>query len=199
MSATIIGESSTNHKRKVIIQKRMDRKTLRCGMWTEFSGSIQHRRVETESRLKYSAKHTIQRTYDHFISKRSTQQKLGSCQARSRIVLGGPGVGKGAQCTRIAETFGFTHLSVGDLLRKKISSNTEYGAMILETKREKFLVDGLPRSEENSVAYEQIIFITPETVKRILHHNQMKASSNSLLQRSETKALCASRNSRIII
>lgn len=42
-------------------------------------------------------------------------------------MIGGPGVGKGTQCTRIAETYGFTHLSVGDLLRKEISSNSEYG------------------------------------------------------------------------
>ncbi|KAI3793090.1 hypothetical protein L1987_35703 [Smallanthus sonchifolius] len=125
------------------------------------------------------------------------------------FVLGGPGVGKG---TRIAETFGFTHLSVGDLLRKEISSNTEYGAMILETitkgkivasevtvnllktaiessETDRFLIDGFPRSEENRVAYEQIIGIEPEVVlffdcdeeemvKRILHRNQGRVDDN---------------------
>ncbi|KAI3504968.1 hypothetical protein L1887_26794 [Cichorium endivia] len=128
------------------------------------------------------------------------------------FVLGGPGVGKGTQCARIAETYGFTHLSVGDLLRKEISSNTEYGEMILETITKgkivssevtvkllksaiesaetcKFLIDGFPRSEENRVAYEEIIGIEPEVVlffdcdevemvNRVLHRNQGRIDDN---------------------
>lgn len=128
------------------------------------------------------------------------------------FVLGGPGVGKGTQCARIAETYGFTHLSVGDLLRKEISSNSEDGEMILETiakgkivssevtvkllksviesgETDKFLIDGFPRSEENRVAYEQIIGIEPEVVlffdcneeemmSRVLHRNQGRIDDN---------------------
>ncbi|KAL8224410.1 hypothetical protein R6Q57_019885 [Mikania cordata] len=128
------------------------------------------------------------------------------------FVLGGPGVGKGTQCTRIAEAYGFTHLSVGDLLRKEISSNTEYGDMILDAiskgkivsseltvkllksaiesgETDRFLIDGFPRSEENRIAYEQIIGIEPEVVlffhcneeemmKRVLHRNQGRVDDN---------------------
>ncbi|KAL7615472.1 UMP-CMP kinase [Lactuca sativa] len=128
------------------------------------------------------------------------------------FVLGGPGVGKGTQCARIAERYGFTHLSVGDLLRNEISSNTEYGEMILETitkgkivssevtvkllkrtiesnETDRFLIDGFPRSEENRVAYEQIIGIEPgvvlffdcdeeEMLKRVLHRNQGRIDDN---------------------
>jgi UMP-CMP kinase len=92
------------------------------------------------------------------------------------FVLGGPGCGKGTQCARIQEHFGYRHLSAGDLLRAEVSregalSNTLKAyikegqivpsevtcALILETmKREyaktrqtKFLVDGFPRNEEN--------------------------------------------------
>ena len=43
------------------------------------------------------------------------------------MLLGGPGSGKGTQCEKIVETYGFTHLSAGDLLRKEITSNSEYG------------------------------------------------------------------------
>lgn len=32
-------------------------------------------------------------------------------------VLGGPGTGKGTQCSKLKETFGFQHLSLGDLFR----------------------------------------------------------------------------------
>lgn len=39
-------------------------------------------------------------------------------------VLGGPGCGKGTQCAKIVEKYGFTHLSSGDLLRDEVSSDT---------------------------------------------------------------------------
>lgn len=43
------------------------------------------------------------------------------------VLLGGPGSGKGTQCTKIVETFGFKHLSAGDLLRREIASKSKYG------------------------------------------------------------------------
>ena len=33
------------------------------------------------------------------------------------FVLGGPGAGKGTQCTIISEKYSYVHLSAGDLLR----------------------------------------------------------------------------------
>ncbi|KAL7001669.1 putative UMP-CMP kinase 2 [Sarracenia purpurea var. burkii] len=103
------------------------------------------------------------------------------------FVLGGPGSGKGTQCLKIVETFGFKHLSAGDLLRKEISTNSENGATILETIKEgkivpsevtvkliqraiescqndKFLIDGFPRSEENRRAYERVVGAEPNIV-----------------------------------
>lgn len=40
---------------------------------------------------------------------------------------GGPGSGKGTQCTNIVQNFGYTHLSAGDLLRAEIKSGSENG------------------------------------------------------------------------
>lgn len=40
---------------------------------------------------------------------------------------GGPGSGKGTQCAKIVEEYGFTHLSAGDLLRAEIKSGSEFG------------------------------------------------------------------------
>jgi len=45
-------------------------------------------------------------------------------------VQGGPGSGKGTQCGRIVEKYGFTHLSSGDLLREEVGSGTEMAAKI---------------------------------------------------------------------
>ncbi|XP_062383468.1 adenylate kinase isoenzyme 5 isoform X1 [Sardina pilchardus] len=39
------------------------------------------------------------------------------------LVIGGPGSGKGTQCLKIAERYGFEYVSVGELLRKKMIHN----------------------------------------------------------------------------
>lgn len=88
------------------------------------------------------------------------------------FVLGGPGAGKGTQCQKIVEKFGFVHLSAGDLLREERASGSKHGNLIesfikegkivpveitislLQKAMEKssvkrFLVDGFPRNEDN--------------------------------------------------
>ncbi|XP_015581030.2 probable UMP-CMP kinase 2 [Ricinus communis] len=112
---------------------------------------------------------------------------LGEKTPFMTFVLGGPGSGKGTQCLKIAKTFGFKHLSAGDLLRREILSNSDDGAMILNTIKEgrivpsevtvklikkemelsdnsKFLIDGFPRTEENRIAFEHIIGAEPNIV-----------------------------------
>ncbi|XP_027355133.1 probable UMP-CMP kinase 2 isoform X3 [Abrus precatorius] len=141
------------------------------------------------------------------------QGKDGICPKHTApfitFVLGGPGSGKGTQCEKIVATYGFKHLSAGDLLRREMVSESEFGSMILNTIREgrivpsevtvklilremessdnnKFLIDGFPRSEENRIAFEQIIEAEPnmvlffdcpeeEMVKRVLSRNQINA------------------------
>jgi UMP-CMP kinase len=44
--------------------------------------------------------------------------------------LGGPGSGKGTNCTRIVEKFGYIHLSAGDLLREEKASGSALATMI---------------------------------------------------------------------
>ncbi|GLT66033.1 hypothetical protein SLA2020_384290 [Shorea laevis] len=103
------------------------------------------------------------------------------------FVLGGPGSGKGTQCTNIVEHFGYRHLSAGDLLRAEIKSGSENGTMIqnmikegkivpsevtikllqkamLESGNDKFLIDGFPRNEENRAAFEAVTKIEPAFV-----------------------------------
>ncbi|KAJ4973344.1 hypothetical protein NE237_006518 [Protea cynaroides] len=103
------------------------------------------------------------------------------------FVLGGPGSGKGTQCEKIVEHFGFTHLSTGDLLKAEMESNSENGTTIRNMRKEgkivpsevtikllqramqesgnnKFLIDGFPRNEENRAAFENIMNIQPDFV-----------------------------------
>ncbi|GAA6006546.1 bifunctional uridylate/adenylate kinase [Rhodotorula paludigena] len=49
------------------------------------------------------------------------------------FVLGGPGAGKGTQCARLVQDYGFVHLSAGDLLRaEQARPGSHFGAMIKE-------------------------------------------------------------------
>lgn len=94
------------------------------------------------------------------------------------FVLGGPGAGKGTQCTNIVNDFGFEHLSAGDLLRAHMKSGSSDGNMVAEmikqgqivpsevtvnllldamkaSGKDKFLIDGFPRNKENRDAWEK--------------------------------------------
>lgn len=47
------------------------------------------------------------------------------------FVLGAPGAGKGTQCQRIVDAFGYVHLSAGDLLREERQrAGSEFGELI---------------------------------------------------------------------
>lgn len=99
------------------------------------------------------------------------------------FVLGGPGAGKGTQCAKIEEHFGFKHVSAGDCLREERNTpGSQYGELIesyiregeivpvditvnlLKKKMEqhgwnggKFLIDGFPRNEENLDGWYKVI------------------------------------------
>ena len=101
----------------------------------------------------------------------------GSAHPTVVFVLGGPGAGKGTQCSNIVNDFGFVHLSAGDLLRAHMKSGSEDGNMVAEmikngqivpsvvtvrllldamkaSSKERFLIDGFPRNKENRDAWE---------------------------------------------
>ncbi|XP_044124288.1 adenylate kinase isoenzyme 1 isoform X3 [Bufo gargarizans] len=98
------------------------------------------------------------------------------------FVVGGPGSGKGTQCERIVQKYGYTHLSTGDLLRAEVSSGTERGktlsaimergelvpldtvldmlrdAMVAKADTSKgFLIDGYPREVKQGEEFEKKI------------------------------------------
>nr|CAD2186482.1 unnamed protein product [Meloidogyne enterolobii] len=107
-------------------------------------------------------------------------QKLSEKAAPSEkynvvFVLGPPGSGKGTQCQRIEETYGYVHLSAGDLLREERQrKGSEYGELIEQhicegkivpveitcklienamlarsVSANGFLIDGFPRNQDN--------------------------------------------------
>ncbi|EOD45699.1 adenylate kinase [Neofusicoccum parvum] len=101
------------------------------------------------------------------------------------FVLGGPGAGKGTQCSNLVRDYTFKHLSAGDLLREEQERpGSEFGEMIKEYIREgkivpmevtiqllenamkeamdkeskkKFLIDGFPRKLDQAHAFENSV------------------------------------------
>ena len=96
------------------------------------------------------------------------------------FVLGGPGSGKGTQCAKVVEQYGFKHLSAGDLLRDEVKSGSAVGkqceaimkegklvpmeviigllrAAMVKSGAKEFLIDGFPRAMDQAVRFEEMI------------------------------------------
>ncbi|XP_030258445.1 UMP-CMP kinase [Sparus aurata] len=102
------------------------------------------------------------------------------------FVLGGPGAGKGTQCSKIVEGYSYTHLSAGDLLREEraregsqvgqlIDSHIKEGKIVpveitikllrtamedtmqKDEKKFRFLIDGFPRNEDNLQGWNTVM------------------------------------------
>ncbi|XP_078263391.1 UMP-CMP kinase [Rhinoraja longicauda] len=116
----------------------------------------------------------------------SLVQKLLRMKPKVVFVLGGPGAGKGTQCTNIVKKYGYTHFSAGDLLRAERSKEgTQYGELIdihikegkivpveitinllkramddtmaKNAAKNKFLIDGFPRNTDNLEGWNKLM------------------------------------------
>ena len=97
------------------------------------------------------------------------------------FVMGGPGAGKGTQCSRLVKELGFATFSTGDLLRgvvkekkaegwEQLAKDMAEGKLIsservlfylkdaiLKSDNKKILVDGYPRNQENMDVWEKVM------------------------------------------
>ncbi|XP_037537557.1 UMP-CMP kinase [Nematolebias whitei] len=99
------------------------------------------------------------------------------------FVLGGPGAGKGTQCSKIVETYSCTHLSAGDLLRAERNRKDSTDGQLIDTYikegkivpveitinllrkamenqkdgKSYFLIDGFPRNEDNLRGWNHVM------------------------------------------
>jgi len=67
-------------------------------------------------------------------------QRPGTARNMRVLLIGAPGAGKGTQAVRIAEHFGLTHISSGDILRQHIAEGTAIGRTVQEYVRRGDLV-----------------------------------------------------------
>lgn len=65
------------------------------------------------------------------MSSTDTADTAADVKPKVVFVLGAPGAGKGTQCTKIVNEFGYVHLSAGDLLREERQRpGSEFGELI---------------------------------------------------------------------
>lgn len=93
------------------------------------------------------------------------------------FVLGGPASGKGTQCAKLVEEFGYTHISTGDLFRAEVQKGSREGEMMKRIMNEgglipyqltvrvlvnaliaqpskNYLIDGFPRAIDQAIYFE---------------------------------------------
>lgn len=71
-------------------------------------------------------------------------------------ILGGPGSGKGTQCAKIVEKFGFSHFSTGDLLRAEVQAGTDKGKELAEIMKRGDLVPN-----------EEVLYLLQKAMKEV--------------------------------
>ena len=133
-------------------------------------------------------------------------EQLHDNSPRVIFVTGGPGTGKGTQCPKLVEEFGYKHISIGDLMRAEIKSGSEEGKNIISIVQSgglvpkeltvsllqktlssisahTILVDGFPRSVDQGLYLEQI----GVRVKFLLHFDTDKEDVllNRLIERGK--------------
>lgn len=129
----------------------------------------------------------------------------------SIVLMGGPGAGKGTQARRLSKTFGLPQISTGELLRKNVKDETEYGLaarrymdrgelvpdvitvpMVRERLQEPdcaagVLFDGFPRTIEQADALNELL---AERDARIDVVPYINVSPEALLQRLSGRWTC---------
>lgn len=133
-------------------------------------------------------------------------EQLYENQPRVIFVTGGPGTGKGTQCPKLVEEFGYKHISIGDLMRAEIKSGSDEGKNIISIVQSgglvpkeltvsllqkslssitahTILVDGFPRSVDQAIYLEQ----TGVKVNFLLHFDTDKEDVllNRLIERGK--------------
>ena len=111
---------------------------------------------------------------DEFLA--ASDALLASNPARSILLVGGPGSGKGTICKRLVAECGVSHVSCGDMLREEVAADTPLGkecsaimqrgelvsseliVTLLRRRMRRFggrrlLLDGFPRSKQNAIDF----------------------------------------------
>lgn len=124
------------------------------------------------------------------------------------ILLGSPGSGKGTQSKRLADVYGFKHLSTGDIFRAEIAEKTGLGlkaqdyvksgklvpdAIVVEMvagKLEpggKYLLDGFPRTVEQAEALARMLKTAGSRVDQVVY---LTLPKDEAVRRMSSRRVC---------
>ena len=133
-------------------------------------------------------------------------------KARVVFVIGGPGSGKGTQCTKIKNEFNYNHMSTGDILRKvveqkqgsawqELEADMKEGKLIpseklisfvklgiVSSKNKKILLDGFPRNQDNINEWNKQMKSVADVVAVVYFEVPDDVMKQRLLGRNEGRA-----------
>jgi adenylate kinase len=125
------------------------------------------------------------------------------------ILLGSPGSGKGTQSKRLAQRFGFKHLSTGDIFREEIAQNTALGqkaqdylkagklvpdAIVVEVVAGKidrggdYVLDGFPRTVDQAQGLASILSGAGMSVDAVAY---LTLSGAEAVKRMTSRRICS--------
>lgn len=126
------------------------------------------------------------------------------------IFLGPPGVGKGSQAVKIAETFNIPHISTGDILRENIKEGTDLGKkakgimeegklvsddlinkMLFERVKKVdcqngYILDGYPRTTQQAEVF--CGFLGTDSKLKVINYS---ASDKTVVERISGRLICS--------
>lgn len=124
------------------------------------------------------------------------------------ILLGCPGSGKGTQSKRLADSYGFKHLSTGDLFRAEIAEKTALGAKVQDILKSgklvpdsivvelvagkiaaggKYILDGFPRTVEQATALDRLLKGVGESVAQVVY---LTLPREEAIRRMSSRRVC---------
>ena len=142
----------------------------------------------------------------------STAAAVRPEKARVVFVIGGPGSGKGTQCTKIKDEFNYNHMSTGDILRnvvkekqgsawQELEADMKEGKLIpsdklisfvklgiVSSKNKKILLDGFPRNQENIDEWNKQMKDVADVVAVVYFEVPDEVMKERLLGRKEGRA-----------
>ena len=131
------------------------------------------------------------------------------------ILFGPPGAGKGTQAKYLVEKLNGFQISTGDMLREEIQKDTDIGKMIIndmndgkfvndeivnrliknalndDTKKDRLIFDGYPRSLTQAKNLEQLLIKTKQTIDFIFFLNVNK---ETIIKRIEQRKIIEKRS-----
>lgn len=125
------------------------------------------------------------------------------------ILLGSPGSGKGTQCKRLADKYGFQHLATGDIFRAEIAAKSALGlkaqdyvksgklvpdSIVVEmvagkiNPGSKYLLDGFPRTVDQATGLAEMLKRVQANINLVVN---LTLPKDEAIRRMSSRRICS--------